>query len=274
MANEYLKVANGDIELMGNVIHQMRGRRTVGDYSMDCGFGGRTLSTVTGNERKSDYISGSMMFAIYENRDPESDITEDNVLAANGCIKVEYLDSMRRKMMKEGILVDPETCPDISSASLSDFGNGCFSLYNPSMEKPASRIKEEQRGRKTKADLSVSTQEILDNMEQSLTGKERKADKYVAFLLDLAKFSLALDAKEYNALRHHVHSLSEDVFFCTVLHEYCELVEYDDEHDMEELKKFFKGERADVPEWAEESKDYFDVLYDLLFNRNYFGEVE
>lgn len=273
MTDGYLKVSNGNMELMGNVIHQMRGRRTVPDYSMDCGFGGRTLTKITGNERKIDYISGTMMSAIYENRDPGSDISEDNVLAANGCVKVEYLDAMRRKMIREGIPVVPETYPDIAGASLSDFGDGCFSLYIPEVEKPASRIKDKQKGRKTKAATDISTLEILENMEENLTEKERKADSYVAFLWDLAKFSLALDAKECNTLRRHVRRLYEDVFFCTVLHQYCELVEYDDAHDMEELRRFFNGERVDAPAWADESKDYFEVLYDLLFGRNDSGEV-
>ncbi len=271
MTNEYLKVANGDAELMGNVVHQMRGHRTVPDYSMDCGYAGRTLTRITGNERKSD-ISEKMMSVLYENRDPESIITDDNVLAANGCIKTEYLDAMRRKMVRDGVFVVTKM-PEMGADIFSDHGDGCFSLCT--MEQPVEfKAKtKKRRGRKLKVAMSMDTMKVVENMEKTLTEKERKADSYVAFLWDLAKFSLALSAKEYNVLRYHVRRLSEDAFFCAVLHDYCELVEYDDAHDMEKLRKFFNGERADVPEWAEESKDCFDVLYDLLFvfDRNYLG---
>lgn len=249
---EYVKVANGDKELIANVVHQMRGYRTLPQYSMDCGYAGRMLPRITATDYVKDRISDRMIENVYEHRDPDSDVQEEGLMAANGCIKISFVEALQRRMARNGIHPENKVL-DITEA-IQDL---C-----PAPE-PVRR--KNLRGRKPSWIPDDDTKDILREAEQCLTDQEKEADRYVSFLWDLAKFSFTLDQEECNALKHHTHSLSEDLFFCTMLHKYCELVEYDEAKDMEALRKYFNGEHVQVPVWADESKLYFDVLYDMLF---------
>lgn len=259
MVNEYVRVADGDMELMANIFQQMRGRRTVQEYSMDCGYAGRTFTRITGKERMVNHIKEDMVEAALAQKDPKADYAEGQVMATNGCLKESILDALVIHEMTSGIGRDADKGGNAGDGDivpgLCQFDNGLVSLnmdWQPSTAK----------GKKSPGHASL----LVDAICGRLSEKEKEEVKYVGFLLDLSKFSLTLDQKECNALKMHTRKLFEDVFFCAMLKKYCELVKADEEADLKELRRFFKGERTDAPEWAHESKAYFDVMVDILFS--------
>lgn len=253
--DEYVRFMDADKEAVGNVFHQMRGRRTLAEFSIDSGYCGRMFTRIPSQEYLLPYVDPGVVHGAYLNRDVNSDVDEESLMAANGFIRTSLLDAMRGVKLIEGLNPDVQSVHEDTEAGSKGSGKKKRKKKKAVFVKSVGDV---TNGKTYEEIYAQRTDEIL-------SGKEKEEQEYALFLLDLSKFSLSLTDEECNALHRHTRALSKDGFFCAALHKYCSLVEYEEAEDMEQLRRFFNGERQDAPTWAWESKDYFDILYDLVF---------
>ena len=95
---EYIQVHTPDIMKIGEYVIKAKGvNRTMAQFAEECGIGASTLSRIA-NGKITKPLSVDVVKAIYEHRDPESKISFDMFMAANGMRdreKHERMTSMR-----------------------------------------------------------------------------------------------------------------------------------------------------------------------------------
>lgn len=81
---EYIQVHTPDIMKIGEYVIKAKGvNRTMAQFAEECGIGASTLSRIA-NGKITKPLSADVVKAIYEHRDPESKISFDMFMAANG----------------------------------------------------------------------------------------------------------------------------------------------------------------------------------------------
>lgn len=233
----YAKVTEADERAVRSAIWQGRGSRMIADYALDSGFQPASFNRLAyGNKQSLTFKpSDRALLAAGKNAAPESDLDEENFMAAGGKVKITYLESIRRRM-GDTVAQNPET-----SLTVCEVGDGLYAL----------------NGKEPKTTTHKST-DCLDEAQ-------READAFIDFVDDMSVFLLFLKREEMLEAKRRINKVSKQPLLKHLLKKFRKLADVDHKINLELLEAYFRGEDPDnLPELSKEASSLFHVLRDMV----------
>lgn len=247
---EYVVVEDADMDLVANLLDQARGRRSVADFSYECGYSITTFNNVIRQKRLSKNLDKKLMRVIADHADPESGIQLDHMMAANGMIAKDYLDAIYRRnlRMKRTPIKKQE---ELSTQLLCLSPDGTVSVIGSADNSSNATI-----------DQYIIEEDTSCSPDENLTEKEKEAEDYVRFLDELALLASDLEKKQIHYLQTHSIKMSKDKSFRFLLSKYCNMRKEEEIDRIQKMTDYFLQEdRENTPEHNKEFKELSDLLW-------------
>ena len=250
---EYVVVKDADMSLVANLLDQARGRRSVVDFSYECGYSITTFNNVIRQKRLSKNLDEKLMRVIADHADLESGIQLDHMMAANGMIAKRYLDAIYRrnlKMRRTPIKKQEE----LSTPLLCMSSNGSVSVIGTADNSSSAGI-----------DRYIIEEDTSCSSDEDLTEKEKESEDYVRFLDELALLASDLEEKQVHYLQTHSIKMSKDKSFRFLLSKYCNMRKEEEIDRIQKMNDYFLQEdRESTPEHNKELSDLLWMIKDIL----------
>lgn len=211
--DDYGLVKAPNLDALTKAIDSLRGDRSIERYAYECGFSAGTLAR-TINGKRIRPISLNDCKAMYEHKAPESSITFEMLLAANGYVK---------KIKMSSAVHDADRRTAVLNKTKGRNGN----------DQPHSFKKKSKTIHKAVCFKPVPEKEDDD----SLTF--RVADEYKNFLKNLGIYSLTLTMEKRQELYKLKETLFNDNWLVTCLDSYVKSLNSEEKENEEMFKKYF-----------------------------------
>lgn len=195
--SNYIRIRDGNMDLLGNYFQQARGLRAGNKFARDCGLTARTFYKVLRGEYLLKNIPEPTLIKVTDHIDKRCGLTEENLRAANGEIDWAYLDGLlryekTRRPDKEDVQ-PPMLCGISADGEMSAIAEGEDLL---SEERPEEDIHD-----------GAYTDEYL---------------AYVKFVAQMSVFMSGLPDAQKKFILTKVRQLYHDAAFCFLLNQYSE----------------------------------------------------
>ena len=84
---DYIRTGKADLEVLSQLVLSAKGERSMNDFANECGVNTSTISRII-NMKNTTACSDEVLVAISKAADPNSGVTLDKLLAANGMVKL------------------------------------------------------------------------------------------------------------------------------------------------------------------------------------------
>ena len=84
---DYIRTGKADLEVLSQLVLSAKGKRSMNDFANECGVNTSTISRII-NMKNTTACSDEVLVAISKAADPNSGVTLEKLLAANGMVKL------------------------------------------------------------------------------------------------------------------------------------------------------------------------------------------
>ena len=84
---DYIRTGKADLEVLSQLVLSAKGERSMNDFANECGVNTSTISRII-NMKNTTACSDEVLVAISKAADPNSGVTLEKLLAANGMVKL------------------------------------------------------------------------------------------------------------------------------------------------------------------------------------------
>lgn len=223
--DKYIRVAEQDNILFGNLIHQARGNLALNKFAVKCGYTARVFAGYVRGEKtqvRTEKSLHTIIDPIVENAAPDSGVTEEKMFAAMGYLPRDYIKAAYTHYLKM-----------IYGEKHSEIGYDYQTLYN--------------------------------SIDNEMTEKEREDEAFIEYLEDISFFAATLPDSYICKIKKRLYKIYESATVKKMLHDFHNNAVLSYQNTLSEFVEYLKNDDIKkIPQKDKTLLRIHAVLKDLL----------